>query len=817
MDKCEGVDKYIVKHATSEIYFLSFYKSAREEDHEKWHRILGMFLGMLSDARKISSPNGGHQMFVFIDQDLVRTGPPKTNKITISHYRNGKLITNDLIGDIERDASLNVATSSLIEWKEKPIKRCDLEVRCPGSQPGGQCSAQDKKWLCVTCKELLEYGLDDKFVYCSCGGAPVETYTFKCNEHKHGHQYANFERGLLMPLLDKLRPFKEINILILGETGTGKSTWINAFANCLTHTKLDDAVANPVYLIPTSFTITDDNYKKVTITVESTFGAAAEANEWTIVGQSATQFPKAYIFRKGDSLVRIIDTPGIGDTRGASMDKANFQNVLSYLSHLSELHGICILLKPNEARLTVMLQYCIKGLLLHLHKDACQNILFVLTNSRATLYRPGNTYAQLEILLGGIPQNGIVLAKPTVYCVDNEAVRYMACVQHGMTFTDTDKKCYEASWEKTVEEMERMFQHILSRPPHALRNTHSLNNARRLILAFTEPLAKISESILANVRLAEDKENEIRLSLNDKRSLEGKLYVSVLTVKSKPLPRPRTVCTASKCISVVNGVTNFKTWCHEACDLENVVPGRYPNPDLKRCSAMLPSKGEECAHCGCSWDKHVHVMLDYYEAHDKIVDKSTQELLRQKNGDIDAATAFLDKLAKRKDGLNKEMSTITSVVSHFGSFLKQNAIVPYNDAMEDYLNYAILEEQNKIPLGASDAVKKNLEVMLSKYRIERKILDDAMAKGSKVEMSPQDIEKMVQTLYALPIKGAEIRSAVENSKNAQEHSVLRQEFAFTPSSKQSNSGFAKWTKNKLQELFKHGESPSTTYPTNSAV
>ena len=76
--------------------------------------------------------------------------------------------------------------------------------------------------------------------------------------------------------------------------------------------------------------------------------------------------------------------------RGPEKDKENFQNILAHLSYYNEIHGICILLKPNNSRLTVMFQFCIKELLTHLHKSAADNIVFCFTNARNTNYRPGD-------------------------------------------------------------------------------------------------------------------------------------------------------------------------------------------------------------------------------------------------------------------------------------------------------------------------------------------------------------------------------------------------------------------------------------------
>jgi predicted GTPase len=47
--------------------------------------------------------------------------------------------------------------------------------------------------------------------------------------------------------LGQLRPFRELNILILGETGVEKSTWINSFANFMTYDSLQEASKHDLY------------------------------------------------------------------------------------------------------------------------------------------------------------------------------------------------------------------------------------------------------------------------------------------------------------------------------------------------------------------------------------------------------------------------------------------------------------------------------------------------------------------------------------------------------------------------------------------
>ena len=174
--------------------------------------------------------------------------------------------------------------------------------------------------------------------------------------------------------------YEKINILLLGETGVGKSTFINAFANYLKFDTLSDAKKGELeVLIASKFIVMDENYEMKSINIGDD-----DPNEQTNdKGMSFTQRCTEYEFAmKNNTLVRLIDTPGIGDTRRLKKDEENFENILEHISRYKRLNGICILLKPNSARLTVVFRFCIQELLSHIHRSAKDNIVFCFTNSR---------------------------------------------------------------------------------------------------------------------------------------------------------------------------------------------------------------------------------------------------------------------------------------------------------------------------------------------------------------------------------------------------------------------------------------------------
>lgn len=139
----------------------------------------------------------------------------------IEVVQSGKIIIKDLL-IAQQETEGNPVAQSLIGVEQilyKPNKRAVLSIKCTGKNCD---SSKIYDWLCTHCKIPLEFGFD-QFVYCSCGRSPADQLEFKCTDPGHGVAYERHDEKYLRQLLDTLRPFKEMNILILGETGVKKT------------------------------------------------------------------------------------------------------------------------------------------------------------------------------------------------------------------------------------------------------------------------------------------------------------------------------------------------------------------------------------------------------------------------------------------------------------------------------------------------------------------------------------------------------------------------------------------------------------------
>lgn len=76
--------------------------------------------------------------------------------------------------------------------------------------------------------------------------------------------------------------------------------------------------------------------------------SGTSTNEDFQTGESATQKSMIHTFEANGQTVRLIDTSGIGDIRGVLTDLDNMKNIMYTIKKVGEIHGIVILMKPNE-------------------------------------------------------------------------------------------------------------------------------------------------------------------------------------------------------------------------------------------------------------------------------------------------------------------------------------------------------------------------------------------------------------------------------------------------------------------------------------
>ncbi|KAI1798590.1 hypothetical protein F4811DRAFT_566311 [Daldinia bambusicola] len=683
--------------------FIFYFTESGHQKSENWGDLLPVLLSLVRDE-------GSRALILLVEEG----DKPSHTEPVIVQYRNGQKI----VDDVYKERKLFV---------EKCVMRYDQDKL-----------EHDVLERPMARRQTDVYGHTDDYVYCDCGRTPYSAYGLRCNSPKHGSAFARYKDSHLLNLLQTLEPFPELNILILGEMG----------------------------LIPCSFStqsVNKDDPEGRLIERKIEIGSSENEHDGT-AGQSATQETTVYPFQLGNTTVRLIDTPGIGDTRGVEQDRRNMANILSVLTNFDKIHGIIILLKPNASRLTVVFRFCIKELLTHLHRDATRNMVFGFTNTRGSNYRPGDTFNPLEKLLGEYKNFNMGLYQRTVYCFGSESFRYLAAFTQGVDMGIRDE--YSRSWKHSAAESRRLFHYFGTLTPHQVKNTLSLNNTRRTITQLTKPMAEIAQAIKASIAVNEDQASYIKHQTLSQDELKKKLKIQKVVLHASPLDRPRTVCGDKNCIDFRDAgdgskKTFYKTLCHSPCYLKNVEPDAVGFPGLVYCAAFTDNRDRLCSKCHHQWQQHLHVLYELREEMVTVDDPTIQSAIDSKTITIIDVRAAIKKMEETIQEFHVEHKAIQLAAVDFSLFLKTNSIAPYNDAMIEYVALLIEREKDKVNVGGTTDGLRRLEASQREYKELIEVLETniKIGHGHKV-LTLDEVEARVKELFALKHYGEMLRKAV---------------------------------------------------------
>jgi GTPase SAR1 family protein len=765
--------------ANIDVYILFFSPSMMKDD-DVWPANCDLFFELLRNR----DPAGS--LFVIADCEATSTA---LEKVHIAQFQRGQEITSDYL-----EYRRFMADKCFAECNEQaletgmqiPIKRSHVNIPCPGPR----CTkAEVREWICPRCVAPIQYGFADRYIYCDCGRSLFSNYMFKCNGDHHGPQPTSYDKDRLLLLLKGLQPSNYLNILILGETGVGKSTFINALVNYLEFKTLDDAMAADRlnYVIPCSFAtqVMDRTNPQQPIKEHLIKVGERDDERDGSMGDSATQRTTVYpvTFNMGASIltVRLIDTPGMGDTRGVDVDKKNMADVLDTLSGYEEVHGILILLKSNAARMTVTFTYCIEELLTHLHQNAAKSMAFGFTNTRISGYTPGDTYGPLTKLLREHPQIGVTLSIPTTYCFDSESFRYLAAHKSGVTLEN--KEDYDRSWDHSRRESVRLIEHFKGNPPHQVKSTLSLNGARQIISELTKPLADISQAIRGSIALTEETMQRLKDDRLSGDQLRNQLFIQKVQLDTVTLDRPRTVCGNGDCMEARNDgkgpnttVTLYKAQCHPVCYLNDVPVNQPSPPGLIKCAAFRGS--ENCRKCGHSYQQHLHVLYELIEETVTVIDPAIQQKLQTHASDLALRQTALAQHEQRAKEYKQEQETFREAAAKFAVFLGKYSLAPYNNALIAYLDYLIKDEQMKVSVGGSNTRLWSLSEERHKHTQAIEVIKENMNKKANwSDLTEGGIERIVQGLYGLKHFGQTLQNMKMGVERA--HQATNREIPYT--------------------------------------
>jgi energy-coupling factor transporter ATP-binding protein EcfA2 len=157
-------------------------------------------------------------------------------------------------------------------------------------------------------------------------------------------------------------------LLILGKTGAGKSTMINALYNLAIGTQAGD--------FPKKFPIRTE-FQACNVPQY----ADSQAENLASTTESTTMDPIEYIAQGNGFVLKMIDTPGAADTRDVNWDRRNNQKIADFVERRGSFNAICIVLKNTANRISVEELYLFEQIKSVIPRGAYNRIFFLISNA----------------------------------------------------------------------------------------------------------------------------------------------------------------------------------------------------------------------------------------------------------------------------------------------------------------------------------------------------------------------------------------------------------------------------------------------------
>uniref|UniRef100_A0A3B4H859 AIG1-type G domain-containing protein n=1 Tax=Pundamilia nyererei TaxID=303518 RepID=A0A3B4H859_9CICH len=308
--------------------------------------------------------------------------------------------------------------------------------------------------------------------------APPDVYQLRPKTHKFG--------TLTRITVGEKNPYKtNRTILLVGETGAGKSTLINALLNYTMGVKWEDRVW---------FQIIEEEKKK-------------DQTEGQTKGQTVSQTSDVMVYEifgfEDETLpysLTIIDTPGYGDTRGTEKDDIISHRLLDLFRSddgVHEVHAVGLVMKASDNRLSDRLLYVFDSVTSLFGKNMEKNIIALITHSDGS--RPENVLEALEVA--------------AIKCAKNEKTEPVHFLFNNSQYEDRTEENTSSkhSWELTQENMNQLTDFLGKSNPQKLMKTGEVLNERIRLKACIQNLKE-------RIELAELKQTEIRQMQEMKRN-----------------------------------------------------------------------------------------------------------------------------------------------------------------------------------------------------------------------------------------------------------------------------------------------------------
>ncbi|XP_057368811.1 uncharacterized protein LOC130689886 [Daphnia carinata] len=324
------------------------------------------------------------------------------------------------------------------------------------------------------------------------------------------------------------KPFK--TILLMGATGSGKTTMINAMVNYVLDVQWED---------PFRFMLIDEDG-----TTNQAFSQTSEITAYDIHYRNGFRIPFS---------LTIVDTPGFGDTQGIERDKQITSAIKQFFEHengIQALDTVGFVVQSALARLTSSQTYIFNSILSIFGKDIGENVSFLVTFADG---RQPSVLAAIKI--ANLPCR-LDSNKEPCYQSFNNGVVYVSNQIPGDQRSPLD-------WNDAMKNFQLFFTELCEMPIKSLKLTKDVLEFREI---YRNTIQFLKTTIQAHLmKMEELREIEEKIALNKDYVNANKDFEITVKVPKKKQIELKTNEKALNC-------TNCKVTCHCPCYPNSLMP-----------------------------------------------------------------------------------------------------------------------------------------------------------------------------------------------------------------------------------------------------
>ena len=497
---------------------------------------------------------------------------------------------------------------------------------------------------------------------------------------------------------------KERVILVVGATGCGKSTWINALFN---------------YVVGVEY---EDDFRFKLVTDE---GGTSQAH-------SQTQHITIYTLHHMDGMavdftLTIVDTPGFGDTRGIAKDKHIEQQLRGIFDAkkggIDHLDAVGFVIQSSAARLTQTQKYIFDSILALFGQDIGENIFLLFTFADA----------KKPQALSAVKEDGMPYQK--FFKFNNSAIFDDVGASSGGQGDDDDEEDPAAGsfdqlfWEIGMKSFGKFLACLKNISTKSLSLTRDVLHRREHLEKHVEHLhQQVTRGIHMFEQLREE-ENLLHKSLEDiESSKEFTVMREEVNMDKEPLAGDTHTTTCLIC--------NYT--CHEDCIYKN-------DEEKMNCAAMDQSKQPPC--CGycpnrCPWDQHRNLpfIIVYTTTMKEVTIDDIKERYEKATGEKLSKEQIINKVQDDLDAVEAQIKSNLSEITVSLEKLNQIALRTNHLSQIEYLDLLIQSEKDQGKPGW----KKRVQGLLAFRDKAQALYDIAQGKYDPFAQYRQEADKARQ-------------------------------------------------------------------------